>query len=122
MNKYSTVTEVTIRNQVKYSFYMVTSCFAFKIFSTVQYESILFVPKLGCQINVKYAMGYSTKFIPQHIIGGILVNEVFSMQRVLFVLTILIKEHNKNTRLIPLFTGTKPRLNCIETIYRELQT
>ncbi|KAK9687402.1 GPI-GlcNAc transferase complex, PIG-H component [Popillia japonica] len=143
MSKFGNVTDVTIRKQIKYSLYsqccllllilltnifafafnivtlnyflillLVTSFFAYKIFSIIQY---------GCQITVKYSLGYSTKFIPQHSIGGVFINEVFSMQRVLFVLSILIKEHNTNKHLIPLFTGTKPRLNCIEVIYRELQ-
>ncbi|KAK9687401.1 GPI-GlcNAc transferase complex, PIG-H component [Popillia japonica] len=138
MSKFGNVTDVTIRKQIKYSLYsqccllllilltnifafafnivtlnyflillLVTSFFAYKIFSIIQY--------------VKYSLGYSTKFIPQHSIGGVFINEVFSMQRVLFVLSILIKEHNTNKHLIPLFTGTKPRLNCIEVIYRELQ-
>ncbi|XP_071054137.1 phosphatidylinositol N-acetylglucosaminyltransferase subunit H-like [Onthophagus taurus] len=90
-----------------------------KIFHVVKSEKLLYVPQLGCQITQKYKFGFSSAFIPAKSIQGLFINEVFSKHRVLFVLSILVKDENKDT-IIPLFTGTKPRLKCLEIIYQHL--
>ncbi|XP_075982781.1 uncharacterized protein LOC142981015 [Anticarsia gemmatalis] len=105
-----------------------SSLLIFYIRHCVQSESLLVIPTVGIQSSVKYVCGRQDNFVPWSSIDDVIINEVIKMNRVLYYLTVLVKQNNQNAteseavKLIPLFKFTKPRLFMLEKIYSELQT
>ncbi|XP_045776685.1 uncharacterized protein LOC123875070 [Maniola jurtina] len=105
----------------------------FWITHSVQSESLLVIPTVGVQSSVKYVFGREDNFVPWSNIEDVIINEVIKLNRVLYILTLLVKTgsstnnatftstSNESIKLIPLFKYTKPRLVMLETIYSELQ-
>ncbi|XP_034834254.1 phosphatidylinositol N-acetylglucosaminyltransferase subunit H-like [Maniola hyperantus] len=103
----------------------------FWITHSVQSESLLVIPTVGVQSSVKYVFGREDNFVPWSSIEDVIINEVIKLNRVLYILTLLVKTgsstnnetstNNESIKLIPLFKYTKPRLVMLETIYSELQ-
>ncbi|XP_023939992.2 phosphatidylinositol N-acetylglucosaminyltransferase subunit H [Bicyclus anynana] len=100
----------------------------FWITHSVQSESILVIPTVGVQSSVKYVFGREDNFVPWASIDDVIINEVFKLNRVIYILTLLVKPSTsgnneaESVKLIPLFKYTKPRLLMLEAIYSELQS
>ncbi|CAH0400442.1 unnamed protein product [Chilo suppressalis] len=97
----------------------------FWITHSVQSESVLVIPTVGIQSSVKYVCGREDNFIPWSYVDDVIINEVIKLNRVLFYLTVLVKNTQNDSepiKLVPLFKYTKPRLMMLEIIYSELQS
>ncbi|XP_026735276.1 phosphatidylinositol N-acetylglucosaminyltransferase subunit H-like [Trichoplusia ni] len=100
----------------------------FWVTHSVQSETLLVIPTVCMQSSVKYVYGREDNFISWSSIDDVIINEVIKMNRVLYFLTVLIKQNNPSSqesetvKLVPLFKYTKPRLVMLEKIYSELQT
>ncbi|KAJ0173690.1 hypothetical protein K1T71_010839 [Dendrolimus kikuchii] len=99
----------------------------FWITHSVQSESLLVIPTVGIQSSVKYVCGREDNFVSWASVDDVIINEVIKTNRVLYYLTLLVKingqcSSEQDTKLIPLFKYTKPRLVMLEQIYSELQT
>ncbi|CAB3246021.1 unnamed protein product [Arctia plantaginis] len=100
----------------------------FWVTHSVQSESLLVIPTVGIQSSIKYVCGKEDNFVPWSSIDDVIINEVIKLNRVLYYLTLLVKQHNQGAtdseavKLIPLFKFTKPRLLMLERIYSELQS
>ncbi|CAG9789236.1 unnamed protein product [Diatraea saccharalis] len=97
----------------------------FWITHSVQSESVLVIPTVGIQSSVKYVYGREDNFISWSNVDDVIINEVIKLNRVLFYLTVLVKNPHQESepiKLVPLFKYTKPRLMMLETIYSELQS
>ncbi|CAH0594179.1 unnamed protein product [Chrysodeixis includens] len=100
----------------------------FWVTHSVQSETLLVIPTVCIQSSVKYVYGREDNFMAWSSIDDVIINEVIKMNRVLYFLTVLIKQNNpgsqesETVKLVPLFKYTKPRLVMLEKIYSELQT
>ncbi|KAL3288906.1 hypothetical protein HHI36_003351 [Cryptolaemus montrouzieri] len=97
-------------------FIILTSFIYIKSGSIIE-ESFISVEPLGYQLITKYVLGQKSEFIPYERVQNMFINEVIFKQKIIYILTILAKESNGEI-LIPLFTGCKPRLKCLEFIYK----
>lgn len=106
-------------------FIVLLAAFAFifhKLTSILKSENLLVVKNVGYQIEVNYLFGKKRTFISWPSVESIFINEVISMQRVLFMLTIKTwLEEEKKHKLFPLFQMTSPRLRDIKDVYRLLK-
>jgi len=85
-------------------------------------ESLLIVKNVGIEITTVFASGRkATKFIAWERISGTVINEVITMQQVLFYLAILLHGGvEEKVEIMPLFQHIMPRLECLKTIYQRL--
>ncbi|XP_058843585.1 phosphatidylinositol N-acetylglucosaminyltransferase subunit H-like [Acipenser ruthenus] len=94
-------------------------------FVKIDHESMLIIGSLGIQISASYASGReSTSFIEMNKVKDIVINEAIYMQRVIYYLCILLKEPSDPGgvgAVVPLFQSSKPRLNCLEEVYKSCQ-
>ncbi|KAF7690578.1 phosphatidylinositol N-acetylglucosaminyltransferase subunit H [Silurus meridionalis] len=94
-------------------------------FVKVDHETLLIVGSLGVQLSSAYASGReSTTFIEMSRIKDIVINEAIHMQRIIYYLCILLKDHTEPdgvSSVVPLFQSSKPRLNCLVQVYRSCQ-
>lgn len=84
--------------------------------------SVMAVPSVGIQITTTYACGYTqSQFYPWRIVTNVIINETFTMYRVVFYLAILLGDDSSSTgqpvRIIPVFTEFSPRLPLIREMY-----
>ncbi|KAK3896140.1 hypothetical protein Pcinc_000189 [Petrolisthes cinctipes] len=87
-------------------------------------ETLLVVAGLGIQTTATFYIGKQhTRFIPWGNIVDIVIAETITMQRVLFYMTLLVREQTNmpGQKLIPLFLNTWPRLACLQHIYSVCQ-
>ncbi|XP_066249288.1 phosphatidylinositol N-acetylglucosaminyltransferase subunit H-like [Euwallacea similis] len=84
-------------------------------------ENVLIVKGMGLQISKNCPLRQSTEFIPFERVENVFVNEVILRQRVVFMLTLLVKDCTNKPKLYPLFKDLLPRLDCIELIYRQIK-
>ncbi|KAF6205504.1 hypothetical protein GE061_019677 [Apolygus lucorum] len=62
-------------------------------------------------------------WIPWCLIGNFMILDVITGQKVIFCLAVSVKEYaGSEEKTLILFRNLRPRLNHLETIYRELQT
>ncbi|XP_018322470.1 phosphatidylinositol N-acetylglucosaminyltransferase subunit H [Agrilus planipennis] len=95
-----------------------------KIFFRVQKETLLVIKSLGIQLESHSMLRTSTLFIPWVDVKDVVINEVISMQRVLYMLIIITKtpiKSIKGKQIIPLFYEFSPRLACLEFIYSRIE-
>ncbi|BES93162.1 GPI-GlcNAc transferase complex, PIG-H component [Nesidiocoris tenuis] len=92
--------------------------------STVQKETLLLVMPLGLEMSTITRGGRrSITWIPWSLIGDFMILDVISGQKVIFCLAVTVKECvGGQEKTLILFRNTRPRLNHLETIYKELQT
>ncbi|KAK7793758.1 hypothetical protein R5R35_000956 [Gryllus longicercus] len=97
----------------------------FKLFWSVQKETLLVIAPVGLQITTTFLCGYeNSHFIPWYCIVDVIINEAISLQKVLFYLAVLVEhksEKDTSRKIIPLFQFTRPRLKCLEQIYINIQ-
>ncbi|XP_068619255.1 phosphatidylinositol N-acetylglucosaminyltransferase subunit H-like [Battus philenor] len=101
----------------------------FWITHSVQSESVVVIPTVGIQNSIKYVFGREDIFVAWANIDDVIIHEVIKLNRVLYFLTLLVKnsasqssQESDGIKLIPLFKYTKPRLVMLEAIYTELQS
>lgn len=94
-------------------------------------EDLICIKDLGIQLSSVYFTGRELKeFIPKKLIADVVVNEVFYIQRIIYVLTVLVsktedtanyheKQYAKIEKVITLFKGTKPRLKTLKLVLTE---
>eukprot|EP00112_Aurelia_sp_Birch-Aquarium-sp1_P013378 Seg2838.3 transcript_id=Seg2838.3/GoldUCD/mRNA.D3Y31 product="Phosphatidylinositol N-acetylglucosaminyltransferase subunit H" protein_id=Seg2838.3/GoldUCD/D3Y31 len=94
-------------------------------------ENFICVKDLGIQISSVYFTGKTTEeFIPQKDIADVVINEVIYMQRIIYVLVILIGErfpqssktevgYSNIERAKTVFKETKPRLAALTEVLQE---
>ncbi|KAM3861591.1 phosphatidylinositol N-acetylglucosaminyltransferase subunit H [Diretmus argenteus] len=94
-------------------------------FVKIDHESLLIIGSLGIQLSSNYASGReSTSFIEMSKIKDIVINEAVYMHRIIYYLCILLKDPsdpNEVLSVVPLFQSSKPRLNCLEKVYKSCQ-
>lgn len=83
-------------------------------------EKIINIECLGIQLVTKYVFGQKSTFIPFEKIQDVFINEVITKQKIIHILTVKAKDSASKEVLIPLFTGSEPRLMCLEIIYKIL--
>ncbi|KAK4885056.1 hypothetical protein RN001_001327 [Aquatica leii] len=89
---------------------------------SVRFERLIVAEKLGFQVEIHYNYGCIVKYIAWEQIKSILINEVISKQRVIFMLALLVRNTvEDDDSIIPLFTNVMPRLECLETIYQQIE-
>ncbi|KAK9874035.1 hypothetical protein WA026_002388 [Henosepilachna vigintioctopunctata] len=99
-------------------FIVLTLSFYIKLGCIIE-ETLIIIKPLGYQLSTKYLMGQKSKFIPYEKVQNVFINEVIFKQKIIYLLTILAKESSGEI-LLPLFEGCKPRLSCLEFIYKVL--
>ncbi|XP_060947547.1 phosphatidylinositol N-acetylglucosaminyltransferase subunit H [Limanda limanda] len=91
----------------------------------VDHESLLVIGSLGIQVTSSYASGReTTTFIEKSKIKDIVINEAIYMHQIIYYLCVLLKdpsEPNAISSIVPLFQSSKPRLKCLEKVYRSCQ-
>ncbi|XP_076267428.1 phosphatidylinositol N-acetylglucosaminyltransferase subunit H-like isoform X2 [Rhynchophorus ferrugineus] len=85
-------------------------------------ENITAIKGFGYQIKAKGRLKDSSIFIPYAIVQHIFLNEVIIKNRVIFLATFLTKNEKGEDKLVPLFTSTVPKLDCLKILYQELVT
>lgn len=92
--------------------------------TTVQKETLLLVMPLGLQMTTVTRLGkQDTTWIPWCLLANFMILDVIVGQKVIFCLAVSVKNSvDGQEKTLILFRNTKPRLNQLETIYRELQT
>ncbi|XP_006632495.1 phosphatidylinositol N-acetylglucosaminyltransferase subunit H [Lepisosteus oculatus] len=94
-------------------------------FVKIDHESLLIIGSLGIQMSSSYASGReSTTFIEMGKVKDIVINEAIYMQRVIYYLCILLKDPsdpNGVADVVPLFQSSKPRLSCLDKVYKSCQ-
>lgn len=115
----------------KYTCYLivlacVTVILVIRMLFSVQQEKLLVIVPVGIQFTTIFLTGRkSVIFIPWHVIKDFLIVEIITGQRVLFYLAVLMTRSEKsvstNEELFVLFQHTRPRLQCLENMYRNLQ-
>lgn len=104
----------------------IVSAFAFALYccyfvTAVNKDTLLAIESVG--IHIKGQKSNSCQFIPWNTITDVVINEVITGQRVLYYLTIIIKESvagEDSIKLIPLFQELKPERKCLEYMYVQL--
>lgn len=104
----------------------ITVLLILRLLLRVQQETLLVIVPVGIQFTTTFLTGRkSVIFIPWHVIKDFLILDIITGQRVLFYLAVLIIKTEKNVstneELLVLFQHTKPRLPCLENMYRNLQ-
>ncbi|KAF7274879.1 hypothetical protein GWI33_012459 [Rhynchophorus ferrugineus] len=89
---------------------------------TILEENITAIKGFGYQIKAKGRLKDSSIFIPYAIVQHIFLNEVIIKNRVIFLATFLTKNEKGEDKLVPLFTSTVPKLDCLKILYQELVT
>lgn len=91
----------------------------------VDHESLLVIGSLGIQVSSSYASGREiTTFIEMSKIKDIVINEAIYMHQIIYYLCVLLKDPsdaNSVLGVVPLFQSSKPRLNCLEKVYKSCQ-
>ncbi|XP_041831203.1 phosphatidylinositol N-acetylglucosaminyltransferase subunit H [Melanotaenia boesemani] len=91
----------------------------------VDHESLLVIGSLGIQVSSSYASGREiTTFIEMSKIKDIVINEAIYMHQIIYYLCVLLKDPSHGNSLsgvVPLFQSSKPRLNCLEKVYKSCQ-
>lgn len=91
----------------------------------VDHESLLLIGSLGIQVSSSYASGREiTTFIEMSKIKDIVINEAIYMHQIIYYLCVLLKDPsdaNAVSGVVPLFQSSKPRLNCLEKVYKSCQ-
>lgn len=104
----------------------ITATFVISLLFRVQQEKLLVIVPIGIQFTTIFLTGRkSVIFIPWHVIKDFLIVDIITGQRVLFYLAVLMIRSEKNVstneELLVLFQHTKPRLPCLESMYKNLQ-
>lgn len=89
---------------------------AILIHCKVQKESLLVISSVGLQITTTFVSGRNVCcFVGNSKISGVVINEVITMQCVLYYLTLLTRSPKQS--MVPLFQCTMPRLEYLRKIY-----
>ncbi|CAG9865432.1 unnamed protein product [Phyllotreta striolata] len=83
-------------------------------------ESLLIVEGLGIEINKRNAISTKKLFLPKERIKMIFINEVILRRKILFILTILLRDVDCD-KLIPLFIETLPELKLLKNVLNYVQ-
>merc|ERR1712004_256215 len=98
---------------------------AYRLHNKVKQESLLVMASLGIQLTTKFASGRTVEtFYQVHQVSDIVINEAITMQRVMFYLTILLRDSQTGDigKLIPLFQQTWPSVRCLTHMYRGIHS
>ncbi|XP_012545288.2 phosphatidylinositol N-acetylglucosaminyltransferase subunit H [Bombyx mori] len=124
------VTYVGITLELVITFFTICMCLAIIWFRMLKSETVLIVPNVGIRSTQNYPTRNLHTFVSWDRIEDIIINEVIVTSKVLYYLTILVKEdpentgnieQNQSTRLVPLFLRTRPSLAVLEKIYADVQ-
>nr|XP_018904023.1 PREDICTED: uncharacterized protein LOC109034994 [Bemisia tabaci] len=96
--------------------------FSFIIYSllfSVSAETLIIAAPIGIQLMTSFKLRPDiVTFLPWKMVKEFLILEVFTCQKVVFVLALMKREEGKEDKLEILFPGTKPRLQHLEKIYQ----
>ncbi|EFN79077.1 Phosphatidylinositol N-acetylglucosaminyltransferase subunit H, partial [Harpegnathos saltator] len=93
--------------------------------ASIKQDTLLVVESIGIHIESKRTFGIftSTEFLPWNTVEDIFIGEVIKGQRVLYCLTIIVREsvgRQDSRRLVPLFQDLLPERKCLEYMYIRL--
>ncbi|XP_069604344.1 phosphatidylinositol N-acetylglucosaminyltransferase subunit H [Ranitomeya imitator] len=92
----------------------------------VDHESLLILGSLGIQTTTTYASGRErTVFVEMCRVQDVVINEGLSLHRVNYYLCLLLRDPSEPqaglSQVVPVFQGSRPRVDCLGEIYRSCQ-
>ncbi|XP_072400086.1 uncharacterized protein [Diabrotica undecimpunctata] len=84
-------------------------------------ESLVLIKDVGIEISSKQVVGVRKMFFPREQVQKIFINEVIFRNKVLFMLTLFVRDFKNNEKLVPLFTDILPQLAVLKIVYKHIR-